>query len=386
MSKFKIDFINHSSLLIQHGDNFFLTDPWYISPAFGKWVQYPFPLTESIKKILELDQEKLKIIISHGHDDHIDDFFIKNYLSNATCIIPKLQSKGFNKRVTSLFKKKPIEVGFDGKKIDGVKINSFTNQDFTHHDSIVTLSSDNEFIIHANDNWHEQPNDIMNKMINLSKNKITYYFSQLGIADSFPIKYEKFSLKEKKNIINDRCKNYIKVYVKNLLKINPKYAFSYANQARMENEYNLIPYNFILNQLKNHKTINQIFPGDVIDKLGLSKKKNMKQDLFDYLLNRLETKTNNYIKSKIGSKFKVKFVVEKNILKNKFQKNTIYYGTSVLNWLNIFSGKLNLESISIGGAGKILKDKKINIRDIHHVISEYAYIFQNRETKNLFQN
>ena len=112
----------------------------------------------------------------------------------------------------------------------------------------------------------------------------------------------------------------------------------------------------------------------------------MKQDLFDYLLNRLETKTNNYIKSKIGSKFKVKFVVEKNILKNKFQKNTIYYGTSVLNWLNIFSGKLNLESISIGGAGKILKDKKINIRDIHHVISEYAYIFQNRETKNLFQN
>ena len=26
-------------------------------------------------------------------DDHIDDFFIKNYLSNATCIIPKLQLK-----------------------------------------------------------------------------------------------------------------------------------------------------------------------------------------------------------------------------------------------------------------------------------------------------
>ena len=77
MSKFKIDFINHSSLLIQHGDNFFLTDPWYISPSFWKMGQYPFPLTRSIKKILELDQEKLKIIISHGHDDHIDDFYKK---------------------------------------------------------------------------------------------------------------------------------------------------------------------------------------------------------------------------------------------------------------------------------------------------------------------
>ena len=46
--------------------------------------------------------------------------FIKNYLSNATCIIPKLQSKGFNRRVTSLFKK-PIEVGFDGKKLMELK-------------------------------------------------------------------------------------------------------------------------------------------------------------------------------------------------------------------------------------------------------------------------
>ena len=44
----------------------------------------------------------------------------------------------------------------------------------------------------------------------------------------------------------------------------------------------------------------------------------MKQNLFDYLLNRLETKTNNYIQSKIGSKFKVKFVIEKDISKNKF--------------------------------------------------------------------
>ena len=198
MQNFKINFINHSSLLIQYGKKYFLTDPWYISPAFGNWVQNPFPSMDSIKKLLNLDMSNLYVIISHGHDDHLDDFFIKNYLSDATCIIPKLNSKGFNKRVSSLFKKKPIEVSSEGKKFNDIHINSFTNQDFTHHDSIITISSKKEFIIHANDNWHEQPKNIMESMINLSRNKIKYYFSQLGIADSFPITYENFSLKEKK--------------------------------------------------------------------------------------------------------------------------------------------------------------------------------------------
>lgn len=384
MQNFKINFINHSSLLIQYGKRYFLTDPWYISPAFGNWVQNPFPSMDSIKKLINLDKSNLYVIISHGHDDHIDDFFIKNYLSDATCIIPKLNSKGFYKRVSLLFKKKPIEVSSEGKKFKDIHINSFTNQDFTHHDSIVTISSKKEFIIHANDNWHEQPKDIMDKMINLSRNKIKYYFSQLGIADSFPIKYENFSLKEKKKIINERCKNYIKTYEKNLKKLSPQFSFSYANQAKIENEYNLIPYEFILKQLKNHKFIKQIIPDDIISISGLKRKKSVKKNLFEYLLFSLENKTNQFIKYKLKTNLKVKFLVQSKISKVKPNRKIVYYSTSVCNWLNIFSGKLNLESIFIGGEGKILKDNNINIRDIHHAISEYAYVIQNREIKNFF--
>ena len=38
---------------------------------------------------------------------------------------------------------------------------------------------------------NEQPNDIMNKMINLSKIRLLIIFLNF-IADSFPIKYENF--------------------------------------------------------------------------------------------------------------------------------------------------------------------------------------------------
>lgn len=384
MKNFNIHFINHASLLIETGEIFFLTDPWYISPAFGKWIQNPFPSIKSIKKILSLNQKKLYIAISHGHDDHLDDFFIKNYLSKATPIIPKLDKKGFYKRVSGLFDEKPIEVDMKGKKIKNILINSFTNQEFTHHDSIITFSTDKELIIHANDNWHEQPINIIQNIANLSKNKIVYYFSQLGIADSFPIIYEGFSLDEKKVIMTERCKKYISTFEKNLKKIKTEFAYSYANQAKIENSFGLIPYDFIINELKENPCIRQIYPDDIVNKNGLSNSKDNGQDIFKYLLNRLEIQTNNFIKSKINSEIKVKFLNDTEISNFKPDKKIVYYSTSVLNWLNIFSGKLTLESISIGGEGKILKDKKTNIRDIHHAISEYAYIFQNKETKNLF--
>ena len=48
----KIEHINHASVLIEgNSENFVLTDPWYISPAFGGWVQRPQPYLNSIRKI-----------------------------------------------------------------------------------------------------------------------------------------------------------------------------------------------------------------------------------------------------------------------------------------------------------------------------------------------
>ena len=71
-SNFSIKFINHASLQIK-GQNNYLTDPWYISNAFGKWTQNPPPSFSDVKNILKT--KKLNILVSHGHDDHVDDFF-----------------------------------------------------------------------------------------------------------------------------------------------------------------------------------------------------------------------------------------------------------------------------------------------------------------------
>ena len=73
-----IEFVNHASLLLKEKESYFLTDPWYVSPAFGGWIQNPSPKTEVIEKLLSIPASKLNVIISHGHDDHLDDFLFAN--------------------------------------------------------------------------------------------------------------------------------------------------------------------------------------------------------------------------------------------------------------------------------------------------------------------
>lgn len=36
-----VKLINHSSVLVQEGDTFVLTDPWFEKPAFGSWLPVP---------------------------------------------------------------------------------------------------------------------------------------------------------------------------------------------------------------------------------------------------------------------------------------------------------------------------------------------------------
>ena len=60
MSKYKISFNNHSSIMIDDGNVKILTDPWFISPAFGSWFQSPSPNYEDIEK-----RHKMISTVSH---------------------------------------------------------------------------------------------------------------------------------------------------------------------------------------------------------------------------------------------------------------------------------------------------------------------------------
>ncbi len=305
MASYEISFINHSSLSIVDKKITILTDPWFISPAFGTWYQNPSPNYEDIEKIVKKDSN-IFTVISHGHDDHLDDFFIKNYLKNSQILITNFKSKGFLKRVSNISSKTPIEIeqNFDTPiKLNGNSFYSYSNKEMKN-DSIILISNDDELIIHANDNYREQPKEVIDKIKEISKNKKIYYFSQIGIASSFPAKFSNLHLKKKKEIIRSEHNKFISDFEKNIDKIRPDLAFIYANQYKFDNEDNLSYYDDVQDIVKNHPFIKQLNPGDKIIDGKVIKNREIKSNLFDKLLKNIENLTNEFIKKKNRNKFR----------------------------------------------------------------------------------
>ncbi len=369
----KIHFINHASLLFKSKRKNFLCDPWYISPAFGGWTQEPSPSFESILHVLKLDN-KLNIIISHGHDDHIDEFFIKKHLKNSQFIIPKYKSPGLRKRISNLTGKEPIELSEDSLCIDGVEIAAFINPEFSNNDAIVVFKNTNTAIIHANDNYHEWPKDLTNKIksfISSQPNKLL--FVQFGIADCFPINYVPFDFEKTKLIIQSRFTNYKKTTEKNYFGVGASEGYYYANQSNQcypaswqgESLYNLAQ-SFL--QVQNQSPFKQLLPGTIINKSKLIYEE--KLDLFTGLLKLLEIFINSEIRVK---KYYINLIYDE----GDYKKNTIAYLTSKIHWSKILTGEITMEAITIGGIGKIYKPN-INISLIHHQISKLSYLIQSK--------
>ena len=387
MSKYEISFINHSSLLVSDDNTKILTDPWFISPAFGKWYQYPSPHYEDVKKIVK-ESSNLSIMISHGHDDHLDDFFIKKYLKNSQIFISNFVSKGFLKRVTSISSKTPIEINQDlnyPTKLNRNLLYSYSNEGMVN-DSIMLITNDDELIIHANDNYREQPLEIIDKIKKRSKNKKIYYLSQIGIASAFPAKFSNLHLNKKKEIIRSEHDRFILNFEKNIENLKPDMAFVYANQYKFDNEDNLSYYDDVQEIIKKHSFIKQLLPGDKIIDGQLIRNKEKKLDLFERLLTNIENLTNEYINNKIQTNFILKFKV-KSIHENKIineEKNKIFLVSDKSTWQSIINGELNLETILVGGNGSVIKVHEQNMREVSICLSEFSYIYQNRLSKKLF--
>ena len=74
-----------------------------------------------------------------------------------------------------------------------LKFSSFINDEFTFYDAIVSISDGISLCIHANDNWHEYPKSLIEKLskkiVGVGGADKSYFLVQLGVADSFPINY-----------------------------------------------------------------------------------------------------------------------------------------------------------------------------------------------------
>ena len=88
--------VNHASVLIQEDDNFILTDPWYEQPAFGSWLPVPPTSIHPVYLLaLAKDNPKFKILISHGHDDHLDDEWLSLFPKMLRLSYLNINLKGF---------------------------------------------------------------------------------------------------------------------------------------------------------------------------------------------------------------------------------------------------------------------------------------------------
>jgi len=230
-----IKLINHSSVLIQEGDNFVLTDPWFEKPAFGSWLPTP-PISVHPAYLTALQNSKAKfnIVISHGHDDHLDDHFLSLFCKHTRIIIPKYSSKGVVSRLKRIGFKNIVEVSSEGETFDGFTFKSYINPEVSRDDAIVTVRSANSFIVHANDNWQKIGGETLVRILKDTKkfdSSQILYMSQCNLADGYPNIYKNFSKREKIKIHNLRVDNIISTSLSNAAVLGAKHFLNYAGYA-----------------------------------------------------------------------------------------------------------------------------------------------------------
>ena len=225
-------FINHASIKTEYGGLTCITDPWYISNAFGSWVQTPSPNATDVFDLVDSD-EKVGVVISHGHDDHIDDWFISKHLNDKTFFCSEFATPGLENRLVKSLGVKTHVIG-SGINFGDFKFDQFVNPDFTEYDAVISIETPDFLIIHANDNWHEWPQE----MLDAVKTKCSQYnqesiflLIQFGVADCFPVNYIGIPESEAVDILQSRFKSYLVATEANMKALGLQHMYYYANQS-----------------------------------------------------------------------------------------------------------------------------------------------------------
>lgn len=377
-------FINHASILATHGQHSLLTDPWYCSNAFGSWYQSPSPRTEDIIDLINSDQQ-IGVLISHGHDDHLDEWFATQHLNSVPFFIPTYPSPGLETRLK-------IKLGLETRSI-GEKstfgpfvLRQFINDEFTSNDAVVTVEFDNRLVIHANDNWHEWPDKMIREMmpvLSCYAQKDVFFLVQFGIADCFPLNYPKISTNDARPIIYNRFLSYKSAIKKNLSRLGINDCFLYANQSQFDssNQDMRLILNNAKDEVQQDGCFNQLSPGDVVcEDHSIKRSSSEKPDFFNFRLKALENFINTNFKRVTATKF-VPLTLACASDEITLEPDGITYVANRSTWNSILTGELTLESIIIGGSG-LIYTHEADIREHHKFMSKTSYVIQNKIKNN----
>lgn len=233
----KFHFLNHTSLLLQHNSHYLLLDPWPSeSLSFNSWKTHPpcFLDDNILASFINSSKNKLGIVISHAHDDHCDDSFLKKVNPSTPVFFPKYKSKGALRRLVQNNLSNINEINsLINISFGPYKISSYIISEHSQDDAVIIISTDDYIFVHANDNSVKFPEELVKHIINISNGyKKIFFASQTGIANGYPYCYPQFAMnkdfEEMKKIVTDKTKKTIQIAIDNANLVKSDHFISYA--------------------------------------------------------------------------------------------------------------------------------------------------------------
>ena len=226
----KVTLINHSSLLIQLDEHYFLTDPWVKSPAFGSWLPSAPPIY-NVSYLAALSfQKNFSLVISHAHDDHIDDEILEHYFNKeARVIISKFSSPSLRKRLNRIGFYNLIELNDDINTADGFEYMQVFDATISNDDAGIAIRNNEYCVYHGNDNWFKLSVFNEKKLKLFAKDRKFLFASQTNSASGHPLSYPQFE--NEKNILTEKVKKMLVEGLLNAQKVKADYFLPYAGYA-----------------------------------------------------------------------------------------------------------------------------------------------------------
>lgn len=95
----KIQYLGHAGFVIETNQSRILIDPWFYGAFFGSW--FPLPNNRALLPKL-LDESFDYLYISHTHEDHFDEKFLKQFVKShkdIQVLYPKYRSQALKRKL-----------------------------------------------------------------------------------------------------------------------------------------------------------------------------------------------------------------------------------------------------------------------------------------------
>lgn len=415
----KLTFINHACLCIQSpgSKHALITDPWLISPAFGGWLPRPRPSLEDFSSFLKSLPE-YSLVISHGHDDHCDDVLIRDHMTPKSIFIPKYRSSGFLRRVRKLVNDATAVVELeDGRpwSMYPYSLLSTVNPSYTANDAIIAIRDNEHTVIHANDNWHTQPAEVISQIREFTEGTDTTYLAQVGIAGSYPLYYRGRTWTQRSQESYLQLRTQLECIETNAKLTDSVRAYSYANESCFS-YFDTVKHLSLDLRLEAISTrdCNSLYAGELANEYaataGSIEFRNLRQEM-NFLpgntsaevlrhrpvdkapelvvyshLAQLKEKINEYLVSRsIKATVDIKVLSYESLLdslnSDESSPSSVLPSLTLCatktTWLHILEGRWTLEALTIGGCGVIEKTPiDWHAGEVHDALSHFGYRYQ----------